>query len=78
MDLQSEIKQLLEARSKDIVNKDGAFCTGFFLAAEFFDSNGDYYSFSIKDESMPPWRVEGLVTYEVASQYLEEESEDYG
>jgi len=77
MDLQSEIKQLLEARSKEIVDNDGAFCTGFFLAAEFFDSNGEYYSFSVKDENMPPWRVEGLVAYELTSEDLEE-GEDFG
>lgn len=75
MDLQSEIKQLLESNAKELVNQDGAFCTGFFLAAEFYGSDGEYYSFSMKDENMPPWRVEGLVNYELSEDAVNEESD---
>ena len=73
MDLHSEIKSLLESHSKELVDKDGAFCTGFFLAAEYVDSTGQFYSMSISDRNMPPWRVAGLVEYELTNDESEEE-----
>lgn len=76
MNLQDEIKALLEAHAKELVHVDGAFCTGFFLAAEFYDSNGEYYSYSTHDTGMPPWRIQGLVNYELSTE-VEEEDDDY-
>jgi hypothetical protein len=76
MDLQSEIKHLLESNSKELVSAEGAFCTGYFLVAEFVDSNGEYYSYSTQDPTMPAWRIEGLVNYELTREETEE-GEDY-
>ncbi len=77
MDLQSKISALLEEHTKELVDKNGAFCTGYFLAAEFVDSNGEYYTMSIQDPTIPQWRIEGLVNYELnCLNDYDEEGED--
>lgn len=50
-----------------LLTEENRMCTGWFLAAEFQDMDGRcalcVYSGDTVDRSLPPWRIEGLVTY---------------
>lgn len=70
------LADFLKANSKEAVNVEGAFCTGFLLAAEYMDAEGNYYTYVLKDETVPPWRLEGLLNYVVANEIYDTEEED--
>lgn len=72
-----KVRNFIEENSKEVVTAEGAFCVGYFLTAEFMDGNGEYYTWTVFDESVPPWRIEGLVNYTLQKElYPEEEDED--
>lgn len=73
------IRQFIEDNSREVVNAEGAFCTGYFLTAEFVDGNGEYYTWTMYDQTIPPWRIEGLVNYALNNElYTTEEEENDG
>lgn len=57
------LKGWLEDNAKTFVSDEGAFCTSFFMIAEYMDSNGQFYSFTLKDPTSPLWRLRGLLEY---------------
>ncbi len=70
------LADFLKANSKEAVNVEGAFCTGYVLAAEYMDAEGNYYTYVLKDDSVPAWRYEGLLAYVAANELYETEEED--
>lgn len=70
------IRELLERNAYTMIDKDGAFCTGFVVFAEFVDSNNEYYTFSLIDEKAPLWRLQGLVDYLRETELVEEVEEE--
>ena len=68
-----ELLSLLNAESKQIVDKEGALCTNFILIAEYVDTNNEYYTFVVKDESIPVWRHTGLLSHILETEFIEEE-----
>lgn len=74
---EEHISQFLNDNVKNFVNKDGAFCTNFFMVAEFVDVDGTFYTWTVKNSNVPDWRHEGLLNYAIRNElYIEEESED--
>jgi hypothetical protein len=78
-----KIKDMLTELASHL-DKKGAMCTNFVLVAEWVDSNGDFWLSTHGDEGIPPWRVEGLLSYalsEVSETFAtdddEDEDEDY-
>jgi hypothetical protein len=57
------LKAWLEDNAKTFVSEEGAFCTSFLLVAEYMDSTGQFYSFTLKDPSSPLWRLRGLLEH---------------
>jgi hypothetical protein len=57
------LKGWLEDNAKSFVSEEGAFCTSFLLVAEYMDSSGQFYSFTLKDPTSPAWRLRGLLEY---------------
>ena len=57
------LKGWLQDNSKTFVNDEGAFCTSFFLVAEYMDADGKFYSLTLKDPTSPNWRLRGLLEY---------------
>ena len=63
MSFQDELRALLEKYATEMVDPEGAFCTGFVLFAEYVDCRSEFYTFTIKDPNAPLWRLQGLVDY---------------
>lgn len=73
------LKNWLEENAKTLVTEDGAFCTSFVMIAEYMDSNGQFYSVTLKDPDSPLWRVRGLIEYARENEfYLREEPQEDG
>lgn len=70
------VKEFLDENSKSLVSSDGAFCTNFVLATEFVDANGVFYTYVVKDESMPGWRHEGLLHYVIANELYSTDTDE--
>lgn len=67
----------LSDNATNFINKDGAFCTNFVLAAEYVDADGQFWTLVLKDEKMPVWRHLGLVQHVLNNElYTAEEEED--
>lgn len=43
------------------LHEEGAMLTGWVLACEWMDADGDYWMSSHTDENTPPWRARGLI-----------------
>jgi hypothetical protein len=76
MSFEHELRSLLEKHASDIVEPEGAFCTGFVLFAEYIDANNEFYTFSLKDSNAPLWRLLGLVDYLRENELNATEEED--
>ena len=70
------LADFLKANSKEAVNVEGAFCTAYILAAEYMDAQGNFYTYVLKDDSVPGWRYEGLLSYVANNELYESEEED--
>lgn len=70
------ISQFLNDNAKNFINKDGAFCTNFFMITEYVDVDGTFYTWTVKNSSVPDWRHEGLLHYAITNELYNEESED--
>jgi|LauGreSuBDMM15SN_2_FD.fasta_scaffold193919_1 hypothetical protein len=73
-----KIKNMLTELATHL-DKKGAMCTNFVLVAEWVDSNGDFWLSTHGDEGIPPWRVEGLLSYalsQVSEDFALEEEDD--
>lgn len=71
------ITELINLTLKQHIDDKGALCTSFVVITEWIDSNGEYYTLTVKDDDSPPWRHEGLVHYALANEiYDSEESEE--
>lgn len=71
-----KLQALLDEYGKTL-HKDGAFCTAYFVTSEFFDGNGEYWSYTAFNDG-PIWRITGLVNYAIENDLVtESEEEDY-
>lgn len=64
-----QIRGWLDANAKELVNKEGAICTNFVLIGEYIDSDNEWYTLFMRDESLPPWRATGLVDYAMSNEF---------
>lgn len=56
---------------------DGSMCTTFFLVAEYFDSNGDYWAKSFfTEDGVPVWRVTGLIQHAIENDFIQEDEDE--
>lgn len=55
---------------------DGAFCTTYFVTAEYFDGDGKYWASTIFDEKSPMWRITGLIQHALENDFIEEIEQD--
>ena len=69
------VKTLLDEYSNTFTGN-GAFCTTWFLTAEFFDGDGQYWSATSYEPESPIWRVTGLVDHARSNDITNEEEED--
>lgn len=70
------VANFLNDSSKSAVNNEGAFCTAFVLCAEYVDVNGQYYTWVLKDDQSPVWRLEGLLNYVLQNEIFETEDDE--
>lgn len=70
-----KLKDLLDQFGSSF-HKDGAFCTTYFLTAEFFDGDGQYWASTIYDDKSPSWRISGLVQHALENDFVEELEEE--
>lgn len=70
----SELQGLLDKYGKTL-QKDGAFCTTYFITSEFFDGNGEYWATTFFSES-PIWRISGLVQHALENDLIVEMEEE--
>lgn len=71
-DASSIIKDMLSELASHLDQK-GAMCTNFVLVSEWVDSEGSYWLATHGEEGIPPWRVEGMLSYA-----LNNVQEDFG
>lgn len=69
-----QLKNLLDDYGKTI-HEDGAFCTAYFLVAEWFDGDGSYWSRSEYEDKVPVWHITGLVQHSLENDFNIEEEE---
>jgi hypothetical protein len=70
-EFEERLQSLLDEYGK-ASSKDGAFCTTYFLVAEFFDADGKYWASTVYDEKSPQWRVTGLVQHALENDFTNE------
>ena len=67
--------QLLDEYGK-AEHKHGAMCTTFFLTAEFFDGDGQYFAKTFfNTDGTPVWRITGLVQHALENDFIVTEEE---
>lgn len=77
------LKGWLEENAATFITEEGAFCTSFVMVAEYMDSKGQFYSFTLKDPTSPMWRLRGLIEYARESEFnlanaaVDNDEEDY-
>jgi hypothetical protein len=71
----SKLKDLLDEYGHTF-HQDGAFCTTYFVTAEFFDGDGQYWASTIFDDKSPIWHVTGLIQHALENDFTEEEEEE--
>jgi hypothetical protein len=70
------MEDLLVAMSKDTF-PEGAMCTGWVIASEWMDANGEYWTYVGTDDRNPPWRHLGILQWALdGSHYVTEDIED--
>lgn len=74
-EFKDKLQALLDQYGKS-QHEDGAFCTTFFITAEFFDGDGKYWASTFYDDKSPIWRVTGIVQHALDNDFNDEEEED--
>lgn len=68
-----ELRELLDRYGKT-QHQDGAYCTIFFVTAEFIDANGEYFAKTFfNEDGTPVWRITGLVQHALENDFTIEE-----
>jgi hypothetical protein len=74
-DFKLELKKLLDNYGK-VIHEDGAFCTSYYLVAEWFDGDGEYWSNTVYEDKVPVWHVTGLVQHSLENDFNQEVAEE--
>lgn len=74
-DFKIQLKELLDKYGK-VIHEDGAFCTSYFLVAEWFDGDGQWWSHSVYEDKVPIWHITGLIQHSLEQDFVEEEEEE--
>lgn len=68
-----DLRKLLDKYGKT-EHKDGAYCTIFFVTAEFIDGDGNYFAKTFYNtDGTPIWRITGLVQHALENDFIIEE-----
>lgn len=73
---ESQIVGWLESNVGEFAIGEASVCTSFVLAAEFMDTNGQWYSLAVYDKAAPPWRLRGLVDHVMAEIDVEDDEDE--
>lgn len=60
------VEDMLVAMSKKAF-PEGAMCTGWVIASEWMDADGQFWTYVGTDDRNPPWRHVGLLAYTLES-----------
>ena len=71
----NSLKDLLDKFGSEM-HKDGAFCTTYFITAEFFDGDGQYWASTFYDDKQPIWHTTGLVQHALENDLVVVEEEE--
>lgn len=74
-EFKTKLKNLLDDYGK-VIHEDGAFCTSYFLVAEWFDGDGAYWSHSEYEDKVPVWHITGLIQHSLENDFNTEEEEE--
>ena len=74
-DFKKKLRALLD-KYGSTQHKDGAFCTAYFVTAEFFDGDGQYWGSTFYDDTVPVWRTTGLVQHALENDFDTEGDEE--
>jgi len=67
--LGARMEETLHAMSKGSF-PEGAICTGWISVSEWLDVNGEYWTYVSVDQTNPPWRHSGLLSWVLDSDVL--------
>lgn len=71
-----KLKDLLDSYGTSN-SENGSMCTTYFLVAEYFDAEGDYWAKSFfTEDGIPTWRVTGLVQHAIENDFISEEGDE--